>query len=273
MKILYTAFIIIILSACGKLILEDRGECPSLFTIDLKNIGSNVNELTLWIFDSKKQLVKKEIIPNDYFGGEYLITVPRDFINYYVWGNLKDGTILNDDNSMGSYLTNLDKFQPDSLYFYSNNLNVNDESVNDIIVLSKEFITINLKIVGSYDTSGLSVVGTTSNAGFFINGSLVNKQTSIDIKPKEISSNKVDYIFRITRQDNLDDILLKANYNINNSLINVFDLPLSKYISDSNYDMKSKNLEDIYLTLDISSSFIIVKIDDWVRMYPVDIKF
>ncbi len=273
MRYIYILIIIISLFSCNKYILENRKECPAILTLDLSNIDNRVNELHVWIFDTDKNIVKKDTIWSSYFGKEYLINVPRGSISYYLWVNLKSATYINENNSLDSYLTNLENFQPDSLYFSSNTLDSDKETLRDTVFLLKEFITIYFTIIGDTRTSEITLEGTTNNAGYYINGKLVSKKTSQIILPNSTSEKSAEYEFRVTRQNNLTDINIEGKTTTNNIPTTVFSLPLSNYIMESMYDMKSPSLEDIKVEVDLTSNLITIYISDWQKTFPVFIEF
>ena len=269
MRYLYSVILHFALFSCNKFSLGNRKECPSLFTLDLSNVDNNVNELRVWVFDSDNNIIKRDTISSSYFGGDYLMKVPRESITYYLWGNLKSATHINENNSLGSYLTNLENFQPDSLYFFSNTIDADRESLRDTVFLFKEFITIYMTVLG--DTSSYEIVleGATNNAGYYINGKLVGKKSNQTILPSCVSEKLATYEFRVTRQNNLSDIYIKGIATIDEKSVNIFSLPLDSYISESLYDMKSPSLEDIKVEVDLTCNTLTISIDDWQKTFPV----
>lgn len=271
-KIVFIIFSITLVS-CTKFVWEDREECPCILTLDLSSIDKNVSELHLWMFGEDNNILYRDTIPPDRFGGTYDVLIKREMVKYYVWGNIKAATRLQDNLTINSTLTKVENSSADSLYHYSKQLNTNFESQVDTVYLNKEFITVDVTLkskVSKFDKISLEMYG--NSAGFYVDKRFIGGIGKITVTPENKESNTV-FKYRLTRQEYLQDISIVIITTTQQGIpIVLTDFPLGKHLQENGYNMQAKSLSDIKIELDLSSNIITIKVDDWQVTVPGNIE-
>ncbi|MEG2471524.1 MAG: hypothetical protein RSA75_09685 [Bacteroidales bacterium] len=274
LKIILILFSVTFVS-CTKFVWEDRSECPCILTLDLSNVDKNVSELHLWIFGEDNSILSRDTIAPDRFGGTYDVLIKREMVKYYVWGNIKGATKLQDNLTLNSTLTKVENSSADSLYHYSKQLNTNFESQTDTVLLNKEFISVNVTLkstVSKFDKISLEMYG--NSAGFYIDKRFIGGIGKITCVPDgNNKENNTVFKYRLTRQEYLQDISIVIIVTTRQGIpIVLTDFPLGNYLQENGYNMQAKNLSDIKIDMDLSANIITIKVDNWQVTVPGNIE-
>ena len=258
-------FLLILFTNCSKCVYEDRKPCPCTLTFNLSNI-KEVNNLKIWIFSSNNNLVFNGNIPDSCFGKEYKILVNREQTKYYIWANLGINTKIDNDKSINANIVKENYKMADSIYYCGGSINTNSEEIKKSIILYKEFINVKTSIIGSTETFHLQFKG--NNNGFTINGKCREEEDIIKCQAK----NKNLFLFRMLRQNNLDNLTLEIfkNNSYTNSL---YAFPLGEWLKENGYDMMSQNLSDIEVLINLFNNTISIKTIDWEITKPIELLF
>ncbi|MEG1290523.1 MAG: hypothetical protein RR919_09200 [Bacteroidales bacterium] len=244
---------LISLTSCTKFVWEDRSECPCILTLDLSNVDKNVSELHLWIFGEDNSILSRDTIAPDRFGGTYDVLIKREMVKYYVWGNIKGATKLQDNLTLNSTLTKVENSSADSLYHYSKQLSTNFESQIDTVYLNKEFITLYFYLDGKPEIVGSEIIiEITSSGGYYLDGSIINSASNVQstITPAENYCS-----IRLTRQK-IEDMYLLLYSQTDTQKVLIDKYCLGTLLKQNKYDMHSILLQDIIIEIDFSNTFI-----------------
>ncbi|MBE6246336.1 MAG: hypothetical protein E7110_02835 [Bacteroidales bacterium] len=268
--------LVTILCSCTPGIFEDRSACPSWFSLDCSSVNTDIEQLHIWFTDENtgKVLLKDTIYSSEY-RTHHEVMLPRiDALRYYVFGNIKSSSTVTDDMTLNSSIVKKGKVSSDSLYYQaSEKISTHGEFIYDTVKLHKEFATMDF-IMDSTPQKGddihIDVYGTT--AGLYIDRRHVPGNMSISVEDRETTDGNSLFRFRIMRQENIEDLLIKITGTVDNTPVKIEDFPLGEFLKKANYNMQSDDLKDVTITMDMSFNFVSIKIENWTSTYPVDIE-
>ncbi len=241
---------------------EDRGACPCWCSIDFTKVDTSIDYLYLWFFDKSGVLLYKDTLYSAEYSQYYELELKRGIVDYYVWGNIADNTILDDRGTVNGSLLKLDSKQADPLYFYSKSLNTLGENQRDTVIMNKEHSVINIYLAGVYNPRPpLRMEITMETLGQNIDGRFINGSSKIEAEPDD--GERCMFSFRIMRQQSVEEIKMSLYSVVNNHEVSVNDFPLGSWLKELGYTMQDKELSDITIELDIAMGIAIITIEDW----------
>ena len=269
-RILLCSLLIAATMAACTTIKEDRSSCPCWCTIDFSNVDTSVKSLHLWFFDEAGTLLYRDIINSAEYTNLYEIELKRGNVQYYVWGNVAENTMLDDNSTLNTSLLRLENVQADPLYYYGKRLNTVGENCSDTIIMQKEYSIVEVELLGEPANDYPLYMDTEAGtAGRYVDGRFIEEKCCIEAQPYGVDSLPCVFSFKIIRQKDLTGLKMKLYTIVDDESIVLREFPLGSWLLGLGYDMKSLNLTDISVQLDISMGMASIKIEDWNMTYPV----
>lgn len=258
----------LILSSCS--IKEDRSLCPTFFSIDFSKIDGNIiNPICLFIADNNDRIIYADTIYKSSYNLPYEIELTKGELNLYAWGNcdnipLKENTLrINKGN------------QSDKFFFYTKTHFIKEEFSRDTIRLNKNYMQVNVKVLGeALASSGVKIETVSTSAGYYVNGEVIEGVFSFI--PNALSTPTpqewfYSYHFIIPRQKILEELKINISTSLNGFDVKLFSYELGKTLLSQGVFFKSESLPDIDITVDYAHLTIGLKIDGWSSNYPFNI--
>lgn len=227
---------------------EDRRVCPCALEVSFHDSVTDKDSVILlgW---SEEELFDVRIDTEDY-PEVYTQNTPRKIVSF---GAIKGMGI---SIKIGHQLVTPEGHECDSLYAYSEVIDCTGETAHTIVKFHKQFATIHIGIVNTnYNPDDYSFVVTSHSCGIDI---LNYDAVAGDFRCEPYLYSEKEYRCRVTRQAD-DSLTLTAIHHTGDKAV----FPLGKYISSIGYDWKATELQDVYITLDMSRGKIGVGIADW----------
>lgn len=260
--------------SCEKGIWEARGECPCVFTLDIGNIPKGIDTLHVWMFGENDNLLYRDTVGKERFGGTCELLIRRDMLRCYIWGNIRKATALKEDRTLNSSLTKRKEASPDSLYGYSGLFNTRSEYAGGIVRMNKEFATVDVSLKGykgSVDSMWLAISGNSS--GFYIDGRVIPGADRIVSFPHSLDTVQALFTYRLLRQASLTGLEMKL-LAMDKGLPEILnELPVGEWLAGCGYDMQAPDLADIRLEIDLSVNMAVIRTEGWQATFPADVKF
>ncbi|MBQ7772469.1 MAG: FimB/Mfa2 family fimbrial subunit [Bacteroidales bacterium] len=275
-KIAIICLAISLLSSCTPGIWEDRSDCPGWFSLDYSQVDPNIEQLHIWFTDnSTGEVLFKDIVPSSAYQTYYEIQLPRtDNLRYYVFGNITSATTITEEPTLNTSIVKKEKLSADSLYYQASDIiSTRQEFTYDTVRLHKEFANVDFIMRGTPkkgDDIHIDAYGTT--AGLYIDRRYIPGQMTTSVEDKVTAEGNSLFRFRLMRQENIEDLMLKITGTVAGIPVEIEEFPLGEFLKKANYNMLSDDLKDVTVTMDMSFNFINIKIEDWSSTYPVDIE-
>ena len=255
------------LESCSK-IFESRNDCPTTILADFSQVGNHIENLMIWFEDAAGN-THSELINKSDFGHQKEFTVRRGVVKCYVWGNVRSATVCVAETKMvpKTVLIKKDDLMCDSLYFFSNERYVMKDTAVFNVSPHKQFATIFLTVLQADMYDEVVAVLNSVSKGFYYDGEIAHG-VSTSIKKVEDQECRL----RLLRQEGLSGISLDIDYTVGNEA-HTMNFDLGKYLEEYKYDMKSLNMEDIYLTVDLINLTASITIGSWKAVIDVGIEF
>lgn len=258
-----------LICACSD-IKENRSVCPCWYTVDLTGVRQDVRNLHFWFFDDKDRLLYRDSLSGGVYE-KYNVELTRGRVRCCIWGNLSEGTLLDDDGTPNSTLLKVGDLSSDSLFHYFKELDATSEFCNDTVRLKKEYAVVDFIVKGdiiSDDHLQLRINSTTG--GRYIDGRFIEENVSTVSLPVEEKESFSKFCFRLMRQRSLRRVGAQI-YAWQDGVVKlVKELPLGVWLEESGYNMSADNLADISVELDFVTSTVTVKMGAWQVTKPVD---
>lgn len=254
------------LTSCDK-IFESRKECPALFYADFSQLGPSIENVMIWLEDSKGNSYS-EVIDKGEFGHKKEFNVAKGETRCFVWGNVKSATVCMSETKMAPrmLLVKRDNLLCDSLYFCSNNRTVLKDTAVFTPNPHKQFATIYLSVKEFERYENIVSTLNCPSRGFYYDGEIA---AGASASRQEVE--KGSAILRLLRQKDLDDITLDISYMLDNEGYNL-DFDLGEYLRQSNYNMAEKELKDIHLSVDLINFTISITIGGWSSVFDIGVE-
>lgn len=261
------------LLSCTKYVWENRQDCPCTLTLDLKNIPPGIDTLHVWMFGEDNEILYRDTIGSEYFGRDYEVLIKRNIVRCFIWGNIREATILNDNLTLNTSLIKQKNISADSLYFYKTELNTSGEHCRDVVNLKKDFSTVDVTLKSQPSgTDQIQIELFSGTAGRYVDGRFLAGNGNI-ISTSFLQEGNTMFSYRIIRQANLLDVTMALIVLRGDNIPLMEKFPLGKWLQENGYDMTAENLSDIRIEFDLSLNFVQISVDDWQVTFPTDIEF
>lgn len=256
-------------------VLEDRSDCPNYLTIDFSEVERGIKEWQLWMFDKEDNLIFKDTIYRCSYSSPYLVKVPRSReVRCMMWGNIRGGTQLSENYSLGTFLTKEPDITADSLYYFLDTISTNGEDSYLKVIPLKEFATLDIYMKGWIDNDFAAELKLEcANSGFYVDKRLCGSNSFTTIPVHDLGNYFTHFRCRFLRQRDTENLILSViikKKNIDGSISHTLiekDIPIGLYLENNNYNMQSLNLKDITMEIDYSYNLCVIKIEDWSETY------
>ena len=276
MKITTLITCLLLLCSCTPEIWEDRTKCPSWFSLNFSKVDPNIKQLHIWFTDNDSgEMLLVDTVYSSQYNNYYEVTLPRvDHLKCYVWGNINSSTVVTEDNSVNTSLTKKDNVSSDSLFFYcSEPMSTRKEFVYDTVRLNKEFANIDFILTGiPQNGDDISIDVECSTKGQYIDRRFIPGQSHILVNDKGTIDGNSLFRFRLSRQENLEELTVRIQGIVDDKDILIESFPLGEFLIKSNYNMTTIDLKDVTVTLDLSYNLVKIKIEDWFTSHVLDIE-
>lgn len=253
---------------------EDRSKCPCWCSVDFSLVDSSIESLHLWFFDNTGRLLCRDTVYSWEYGDFYEVELNRGDVRCYIWGNLLDNTLLNDNSTLSSSLLKAEKCDADPLYFCSKILDAGGETCCDTVLMKKEHAVVDIQLKGGYTAeNGLYIKLKGGTLGHYVNGSFIKESFYTYSYPHTNDFKESCFFrFRLMRQEVPEELYMTIYTMCDGKEVEIKDCPLGKWLVASGYDMKAEELSDVSLILDISLGFVSISTEDWETTVPVKIE-
>lgn len=253
---------------------EDRSKCPCWCSVDFSLVDSSIESLHLWFFDNTGRLLCRDTVYSWEYDDFYEVELNRGDVRCYIWGNLLDNTLLNDNSTLSSSLLKAEKCDADPLYFYSKIIDAGGESCCDTVAMKKEHTVVDIQLKGGYSAeNGVYMKLKGGTLGHYVNGSFIRESFYTYSYPQRNDSKELCFFrFILMRQEVLEELYMTIYTMCDGKEVAIKDCPLGKWLVTSGYDMKAEELSDVSLILDISLGFVSISAEDWKTTVPVKIE-
>lgn len=251
---------VVFVQAC---IMEDRSNCPAYLTLDFSETPEKVSEIHLFIEDSKGYLFK-DTLPANKFGIPYEIPVRRGELHIAAFGNI--------DRMMYDYGYRIHEGEDaDSLYTCFISMACNDDLSFQHIIPVKNYIGLNIRIIGNIsDSLGITVEST--SVGYGLSGEIIEGIFRHSPNTTHLPSSEEAYFEFFSRVLRQKDESLSVTVRGTSDTI-LARVPLSAFLYDAGINMNDDALKDLYITLDIALSSIILSLESWNSTNHTEILF
>ena len=240
----------LILPSCD--IWEDRASCPSVLALDCSLLEGKALKADIWIFKADGSLMLRSDITEHEFYKVQNYQVPKGEYRCYVWANLGEGTIATDMNTMKATLYKVAGKDADPLFYFHEDAVVDRDSVCVRVRPRKMFIDVivTLKGLSTSDMARLDLVS--PYGGFGFDGEGIRAESSVGGEGNGIVR------LRMLRPSSLEGIRLDLLY---------------LFSGRDPYDLRSDDLKDIYVTVDVTRLKTSIAINPWDKTPDVTIRY
>lgn len=257
------AIAVITMYAVQACIIEDRSTCPSYLTLDFSETPDCVSDIHL-VLSSNDGYLFRDTIAESWYQETYVIPVKRGETTVSVFGNA-DGMIYD-----GGYRVK-EAHIPGELYTFFTAIDCHGDLSFQKVTVLKNYIGLYIRVTGRQCDS-LSVLLESSSAGYDLKGGILEGRfihRPANIHVPTAGEEYFEFTSRVTRQKN-DDLTLSV---LNASGKTIAVIPLSPYLEKAGIDMNGKELEDLYMTVDVALSSLTLSIDGWDSTNHTEIIF
>lgn len=249
---------------CSCSVKEDRSGCPTWLQLTINDCRQYSKDLSILLFENNDNCVFEESVAVDDYPDYYEREIPKGYYKLVSYTGIRRCRVE------GDMMLIPHGEDADSLYAYNNNLICQDEFTRDSVMLQKRYATVFLKVnmlgeeVCPYDYAVYSSVNGTYLSTFApVHGSFY-KALALD---ESYQAN-----FTLPRQDDNrpEDLYILAT-DRDSKLTHV--IPLGSSIDETGYSWNSRDLEDIYLTIDYVECTFEIKVADWEAGNEFDMMF
>lgn len=264
-------FLAATVSSCS-IIEEDRSICPCWYTIDLTEVDRSMQNLHLWVFNQDGILLYCDTLQNGAFG-KYEMKLDKGKAFCYIWGNLLDGTMLENTGNVNSYFVKAGDCSSDPLFQYSSILDTSGETGIDTVFMNKEFAHVDFTLKGelkSREQLELRVDMTT--VGRYIHGGYMEGENAVVSSAEFLGEDYSLFKFRITRQEHFEQMSATITARVEDERYLIKHFPLGEWLISAGYDPMATNMADITMELDMALGILSVRTANWQTILPVIIE-
>lgn len=241
---------VLLLSSCS--VLEDRDACPRILHIDLSAQENQIcDSVILNVVSDGKSVWRESIARSEYSDGVDVLMNCRG----EVYVNVVDKRLEYErDISLDRGLEIIRGGQCPQAYMYFSKCMLDEMETSEIVSISKNYCTVSMDFLASdLEKYRVDILGDVS--GYMLDGQ--PSDGSFEYTPPTESSSSCT--FRLPRQR--DASLVMGITAISGGQTRYF--AIGNYIQQSGYDWTSRNLDDICMSIDYSSTHISVNINGW----------
>lgn len=246
---------------------ENRDECPSYLTLDLGDVPEGIENIFM-VLEYEDGTTVLDTIPLASMGSVYEKAVPRGPVQMAIYGNIRN---MRYDNGFTVPVG----LPADNIYTYFQRKDIDSDLTIENINISKNNIGINVKIKGySQPDSSVLVFLEGSAVGFTNNGAVAKGRFYHHMYPAthlKGESNTYLYNSRIPRMDKNDTFHLNLITSDNGDTI--ASISIGDKMESSGMDLSAAELNDLFLTIDISRSTLKISVGNFDAIPHHEIKF
>ena len=245
-SVIAVQIMLLFLASCT--VKEDRRICPCILDVFFSDREIIADPVTLVGWSDQEEFgvrVKTADYPE-----RYTHKAPRTMISF----GAAEGVVNCQKN--GHFLIVPEGYECDSLYVYSDLVDCTGETACTTVIFHKQFATVHLGITNKdYEAGDFSFVVESHSCGIDM---LTCAPVEGDFRcmPRLYEDKK--YRYRIPRQSDESMKLAVTHYSGDTAIF-----PLGRLIDSIGYDWEAKDLQDIYITLDITRGRIGVGVAGW----------
>ncbi|MBR7157818.1 MAG: hypothetical protein IKD16_05420 [Bacteroidales bacterium] len=260
-----------IVSSCS-IIEEDRSICPCWYTIDLTEVDRSMQNLHLWVFNQDGILLYCDTLQNGAFG-KYEMKLDKGKAFCYIWGNLLDGTILENRGNVNSYFVKAGDCSSDPLFKYSSVFDTSGETGIDTVFMNKEFANVDFTLKGKLKSrEQLELRVDMKTVGRYIHGGYMEGENAVLSSAEFLGEDYSLFKFRITRQEHFEQIMATITALVEGDRYLIKYFPLGEWLISAGYDPMATNMADITMELDMALGILSVRTANWQTILPVNIE-
>ena len=227
---------------------EDRRVCPCILEVSFSD-KDTVEDLVTLVGWSEKELFDVSIRTDDY-PDNYTHNTPRSMVHF---GAAKG--VVN-SIKVGHLLVIAEGYECDSLYAYSDYIDCTGETAHTVVKFHKQFSTVHIGIANSdYEPGDYFFEVKSSSCGIDL---LTCEAVAGSFSCAPGLYKEKEYCYNICRQAD-DSMTLTVTHYSGDKVV----FPLGSFISSIGYDWEAEDLQDIYVTLDISRGRVGVGVAGW----------
>ena len=262
----------------GCRVFEERDRCPSYLAVDMKGVDKSIREWQMWLFDEGGRMIYKDTIYRREYNSPYIVEVPRfGKVQCLLWGNIRNGTELVENYSLGTTILKHNGVSADSLYFCKEVISTDSEDSYLKVRPHKEFATVDVYLQGWVGIDfEVEMVLLCAKGGFYVDGKFSGGEVYTNMELYDLGNYYTRYTGRILRQPDTENILLSLmirKREIDGTLGEVLidkDIPIGKYLEENGYDILGPNVSDIRMDVDYSYNQLVIKAEDWEAEYRLN---
>lgn len=270
-KLIVPWFFVAFIISCTS-IEENRKECPCWYTVDFSNVDPQISKLYLWFFDGEGKLLCRDTLFAKEYPKLYEIELKRGIVEFYVWGNVLENTLMESPDTRGACLIKCANGNADPLFGYGKLLNTGGEEGCDVVYLNKEHAVLEIVLKEGIvsESESFEMVLDCGTSGRYADGGFVKGKSSI-ISQTYADSAGHGAKFRILRQELLSEMKMSLRRIGEIGTWVIEDFPIGKYMEQGGYNMREENLQDLRVELDLSAGEFILETETWRIVMPVEI--
>lgn len=253
-----------LLSSC---IMEERDGCPSYLSIDFSGTPEEVKSIILLLRYEDGFCIMDTVLREDY-ANPYEIPVRRGTPFVSAFGNV-DKMVFDDGFSI------IRGEESDKIYTDFRKGCYNGDLSHDTIKLGKSYIGLYIRVMNPAEAScSVEITTECSSIGYSYSGEILEGIFRHTPEPHHIPTAEEGYyefLSRIVRQKN-GDAVLRIKSVQNGAEEEILEIPLSEKLKAAGMDMGSKDLQDIFITINYSRSSMKISVDDWERTEHIEIE-
>ena len=251
---------------------EDRMGCPCMYRIDFSKVDTQIGNLYLWFFDSKGKPLLMDTLASSEYGDIYEVGLKRGTVGFYVWGNVLENTLLENQFTSDPFLRKGGGFRADPLYSYRKSLDTAGEDGSDVVIVRKEYADLGIILKGGAGQEcGFVVRLDCGTSGRYVDGRFLEEDVSL-FAPLAEGDGSCSASFRLMRQKSLRELRMSICREDDLEFCVLDDFPVGELALASGYDMEADDLQDITVVADISAGTVVLRTEDWETVIYVDVR-
>ena len=231
----------------------------------------------MWLFNEEGELLLKDTIHRRSYSAPYIVQVPRyGSVRCLMWGNMRDGTIVQEKYSYSTSISKVPGVSADSIYSFAASVNTRGEESCLEVVPCKEYATVDIYVEGwaGSDFEADKVLECASS-GFYVGKEFLRERSYTNAQLVGMDNSKTHFRFRMLRQEDTENLVLNLHMQDLNpdgspgEVIIDNEVPIGEYLYENGYDMQKESLEDISMELDYTFNRFVIKTANWEATYHI----
>lgn len=262
---------------CSCTVLEERDNCPSSLAVDFTGVDRGIKEWQMWLFNEEGELLLKDTIHRRSYSAPYIVQVPRyGSVRCLMWGNMRDGTIVQEKYSYSTSISKVPGVSADSIYSFAASVNTRGEESCLEVVPCKEYATVDIYVEGWAGSDfEADMVLECASSGFYVGKEFLRERSYTNAQLVGMDNSKTHFRFRMLRQEDTENLVLNLHMQDLNpdgspgEVIIDNEVPIGEYLYENGYDMQKESLEDISMELDYTFNRFVIKTANWEATYHI----